>query len=219
MEHTVSTDAELSLWKERYRALFERNLAAIVITTPAGRMMDCNEAFTQMAGYDSRAEVLARSAWDFYFDPGDRDAVISQSEVLENHTGQELRLRQRNGTPRWVKVTRVVISRDHDRPELLQGTLIDITEQKNAVGHLWEIARGLPGGGPPKESAGASLPRKTGTVIEEIQGLRRSMNESLRPDKLRRLSRTEVRDVVLRVERLKVLLEDLEILRLGGSGR
>ena len=127
MEHTVNTDAELSLWKERYRALFERNLAAIVITTPAGRMMDCNEAFTQMAGFDSRAEVLARSAWDFYFDPGDRDAVISQSEVLENHTGQELRLRQRNGTPRWVKVTRVVISRDHDRPELLQGTLIAVS--------------------------------------------------------------------------------------------
>jgi len=49
--------------------------------------------------------------------------------------------------------------------------------------------------------------------------LRRSMNESLRPDKLRLLSRTEVRDVVLKVEQLKVLLEDLEILRLGGSGR
>jgi PAS domain S-box-containing protein len=202
--------------------VFKRNVAAIVITTPAGRMVDCNEAFTQMVGFDSRAEVLARTAWDFYFNSRDRDAVISPSMVLENPIGEEICLRRRNGTPRWVKVTRVVLSRMHDRPELLQGTLIDITEQRRAEGHLWEIARiGQPDGGPQKEVPRTSLPNKTGTpaVIEEILGLRRSMNEALRPDKVSLLSRTEVRDIVLRVEWLKVLLEDLEILRLGEPGR
>jgi PAS domain S-box-containing protein len=215
MQPTVNTEAELHLWKERYRTLFEGNVAAVVITTPAGRMVDCNEAFTQMVGVESRAEVLARTAWDFYFNPKDRDAVISELQVLENRVGQEICLRCKNGAPRWVKVTRVVISRRNDRPELLQGTLIDITEQKKAHGQLWEIARvGLPGGG---SRIVAPQIQPPSMAIEEVQGLLCSMNAALQPDKLRQLSRTEVRDVVLEVERLKVLLEELEISRLRGE--
>jgi PAS domain S-box-containing protein len=219
MELTANADEELRLWKERYRALFEKNVAAVIITTPAGRMVDCNEAFTQMVGFGSRAEVLARTAWDFYFDPRDRDAVISESCVLENCVGDELRLRRRDGMPRWVKVTRAVISRLHDRPELLQGTLVDITEEKKAAGHLGEIMRvGLPDGGPSKDAPRISLLKEIG-LAAEIQGLLHSMNEALQPDRLGLLSKTEVRDVVLGVERLKVLLEELEILRLSGDLR
>jgi PAS domain S-box-containing protein len=216
MESTVNAEEELRHWKERYRALFEKNVAAVVITTPAGHMVDCNEVFTRMVGYDSREEVLALTAWDFYFNPRDRDAVISQSEVLENRLGEEFRLRCRNGMPRWVKAIRTVITRVNDRPELLQGTLIDITEQKKLEESRSEGANVRPpDNGERIDVPRAALPEesRTALVLDEVQGLLRNMNEALRPDKLRLLSKADVRDVALEVERLKFLLEELEIFR------
>ena len=116
MGHTVSTEEPLRV-EERYRILFERNVAAIVISTPQGRIVDCNDAFTRICGFDSRAEVLAHTAWDFYINRLDRDAVISESRVVENCVGEELRLRGKHGEQVWVRATRAVLSRLNDRPE------------------------------------------------------------------------------------------------------
>src|SRR5262249_3970289 len=44
--------------EERYRLLFERNLAGVVVSTPEGRVLDCNDALVRMLGCDSREEIL-----------------------------------------------------------------------------------------------------------------------------------------------------------------
>ena len=43
--------------EERYRTLFERNLAGVFRTTVDGRMLDCNQAMANILGFDSPGKV------------------------------------------------------------------------------------------------------------------------------------------------------------------
>ncbi len=43
--------------ERRYRLLFEKNLAGILRSTLDGRVLECNEAFARMLGYDSSSEL------------------------------------------------------------------------------------------------------------------------------------------------------------------
>jgi hypothetical protein len=51
-------------------------------------------------------------------------------------------------------------------------------------------------------------------VIVGIDDLRRSINERLQPYKLRRITREEIRELLLLIEHLKVCIADLHILQL-----
>jgi PAS domain S-box-containing protein len=125
---------EARLWRERYRVLFDRNVAGIILTTPEGRIVDCNEVCARIFGFDSRKDVLAHSAWDFYFDRAEREKLIERlrSSSKETYSPEEVRLRGKNGIPVWVLATRSVASFADGRPELLQGTVIDVTAQKTS---------------------------------------------------------------------------------------
>ena len=54
-------EGELRDSEQRYRLLFERNLAGVYRSTAGGRMLECNRAFAKMMGYASPAEVLAQA--------------------------------------------------------------------------------------------------------------------------------------------------------------
>src|SRR5207244_2956216 len=48
--------------EERYRLLFERNLAGVLRSTLGGQMLDCNEAMARIFGHHTRAEFLSQPA-------------------------------------------------------------------------------------------------------------------------------------------------------------
>jgi PAS domain S-box-containing protein len=207
-------------FEERFHALFVGNVAGAVLTTPEGMILDCNEAFVRMYGFDSRTEVLAGTAWDFYFDKADREAFITPLRVVENYSGEEGIFRQKSGTPIYVLSTRVVASRKDNRPELVLSTSIDITEQKRLEQRVRELSKSilyLPDGTVRGEShtfTSVSAEPKLARVFEELGALLRRVNESLRPDKFGILGRSDAQDFILVVERMKVLVQQLEILRL-----
>ena len=133
-----SSEQDARLWRERYRLLFERNVAGIILTTPEGRIVDCNDACARIFGFDSREQMLAQSAWDFYFEKSEREVLLNSLHENRNCHAEEIRLRDRDGRAVWVLATRTVASVAYGKPELLQGTLIDITAQKSAE----EVFRG-----------------------------------------------------------------------------
>src|SRR5262249_49450834 len=47
-------ERELHASEQRYRLLFQRSLAGVYQSTIDGRLLDCNDAFARMLGYDSR---------------------------------------------------------------------------------------------------------------------------------------------------------------------
>jgi diguanylate cyclase (GGDEF)-like protein/PAS domain S-box-containing protein len=111
----------------RYRLLFERNLAGVFRTGADGRILDCNEACARIFGYESRDEFLAADASDFYFDESERDRVVQMLRDQKQIPNLELRLRRRDGSTLWALENVALLDSD-----ILEGTIIDITDRKHA---------------------------------------------------------------------------------------
>src|SRR5688500_10984385 len=121
---------ELTVSEERYRLLFQRNLAGVYVATEDGRIVDCNEACAKLFGYPSREEFLAAGSID-YLHPNHRDSIVRRLREHGAVANEEVELRARSGDAVWAleNVRRVV--RDNE-PPLLEGILLDITDRKRA---------------------------------------------------------------------------------------
>jgi PAS domain S-box-containing protein len=114
--------------EERYRQLWQRNLAGIVRATLKGRILDCNDSFAHLFGFGSRAEMLNHSTKDLYFDRGVREEFVTRLRENQFLTNYELCMRRADGAPVWVLENVGLISEGGE--EILEGTLIDITDRK-----------------------------------------------------------------------------------------
>jgi len=123
--------------EQRHRLLFERNLAGVYRNTIDGKMIECNDAMARMLGYESKDEFLSMSATDFYFEPGERDRFVAA--ILERGaiSNIEVCLRRRDGRPVWFLESVHVLPGDGG-PDILEGTVIDITDRKLAETALRE---------------------------------------------------------------------------------
>ncbi|OAI55144.1 hypothetical protein AYO44_00060 [Planctomycetaceae bacterium SCGC AG-212-F19] len=120
-EHAVR-DSE-----ERYRLLVERNLAGVYRATPAGALVDCNDAFARILGFDSRVDVLSRSLAELYFQPTDWESFRERIARQRSLTNYESCLRRQDGSA--VHTLGNVSLSEGPPGAYLQGTLIDITER------------------------------------------------------------------------------------------
>jgi PAS domain S-box-containing protein len=125
--------------EQRYRLLFDRNLAGLFHSTLDGRILDCNESFARMFGYASRDEVLALpgGAQEFFSGSSERESFTSELQKKKVLTNLEMRFRRKDGSPVWVLENASLLDGDGNAPPLIEGTVVDITERK----HLEEQSR------------------------------------------------------------------------------
>jgi len=116
--------------QERYRVLFERNLAGVYRSTADGRLLECNEAFARMMGYASPEEAMARPAAAFHESPEAREAFLSRLRAAGSLANFESRARRKDDRPVWVLENVSLVRENGDGAEILEGTVIDITERK-----------------------------------------------------------------------------------------
>jgi PAS domain-containing protein len=96
----LSFQEEAQPWRERYRVLFGENVAGTTLTTPEGRIVDCNEARARILGFDSKETMLAHSAaWDFYFNRAEREILIDRLRTQGNGSAEEVCLQARDSAP------------------------------------------------------------------------------------------------------------------------
>ncbi|HXI13743.1 MAG TPA: GAF domain-containing protein [Thermoanaerobaculia bacterium] len=84
--------------EERYRLLFERNVAGVFRSTRDGRLLDCNAALVNYLGYSSRDELLARETWDLYPQRSDRETFIRTLEAGQSVTNARMQFRKKDGS-------------------------------------------------------------------------------------------------------------------------
>src|SRR5215469_439839 len=135
------TEAARLSSEQRYRLLFERNVAGVATASLDGRLLDCNHCWANILGYESRDELLGRHASEFYFNPAERKPLVDALFEKQVLFSRELQLRRKNGTPVWVLFNAAVHS-DHERP-IVQCTMIDISERKGAEEALSGMTRKL----------------------------------------------------------------------------
>ncbi|MGH9943980.1 MAG: PAS domain S-box protein [Pyrinomonadaceae bacterium] len=117
--------------EERYRGLFDDDLTGNFISTPDGRLLACNKAFTRTFGFASVEEALACSLMSIYPNAeGRRELVerVRRERKIEN-LESELR-RVDDGKP--VYAIENVVGTFDERGELseLRGYVFDDTRRK-----------------------------------------------------------------------------------------
>ena len=117
--------------EERYRSLFENNMAGVFRTGINGEIYDINPAYAKIHGYDSVEELKNVRSTSFFKSDETRQEFLSllkKEGSLRNHVLLNV---DRYGNDLWLLINisyRLMTSGE----EFLEGTLIDITEQKQA---------------------------------------------------------------------------------------
>jgi len=131
--HVVRDTTQQHAAEEKYKMLFAQVQEGVFISTPDGRLEECNDAFVKMLGYDSRAEVMALDlARDVYASASERSEfrrVIDQQTYLRNY---EVTLRRKDGSIITALENSFATRDKEGRVERYQGFLLDITEKKRA---------------------------------------------------------------------------------------
>lgn len=126
------TETALRASERHYRLLFEHNLAGVYLSTLDGRILDCNESFAKMLGFNSREDVLSRPAADFYFDIAHRKSFIERLQQEKLITASEVCIRGKDDRPVWMIENVNLLEGEDGARTLIQGTAIDITGRKRA---------------------------------------------------------------------------------------
>ncbi len=136
MAHDVTeqkrAEAALRSSEQRYRLLFEKNLAGVAIAGIEGEVLDCNDGWAHILGYESATEVRGRQVTEFYFSLAERGPLLEKLKRDGAFLSQEIRLRRKDGSPVWVLFNSAHLKGVNAGPELIQATAIDITERKRA---------------------------------------------------------------------------------------
>ena len=131
-----TVEESLRISEERFRHLFERNLAGVLHSTIDGQLLEWNHAFEQILGYTTE-EMRQLSAADLYNDPRDRVAYLAQLKKDSYVNNYELCFRTHAGARVWVLANANLVDATADKQGEIIGSVMDITERK----HLEEQLR------------------------------------------------------------------------------
>ncbi len=141
---TDQTRAEQALRasEERYRNLFERNLAGVFRSTVAGQILECNPAFARIYGYESVVEATQTPAIAFYPTPDDRDAMLQRLRAAGGRlVNVRRRGRRRDGTTLEILENVALVEDDAGELTRLEGTLFDVTDLRKLEEQLFHAQK------------------------------------------------------------------------------
>jgi PAS domain S-box-containing protein len=125
---TERKQAEKSLRgsEERYRMLFDHNLAA-VFHSSAGKLLDCNEVMCKMLGY-RREELFELDLQELYCNPAARDAGQRLLYATGKLANQQVDLRRKDGSIVTLLANLNLIHGEPGQAPVVVGVMLDITQ-------------------------------------------------------------------------------------------
>jgi PAS domain S-box-containing protein len=115
---------------EKYKQFFKTSRDFTFVTSREGKIIDMNDAALELFGYDSLEELRQLQVPDLYVNPQEREELYNK--VLECGYTKEhsADLRRKDGSIRHTLITAVGQYDDDDCLTGLQGTIRDVTEQR-----------------------------------------------------------------------------------------
>lgn len=121
---------QLKKSEQHYRSFFEMDISGDYLSTPDGKLLDCNPTFVQILGYDSKEELLNIHTDRLYRQTSDRSSFLDNLRKHKNLINSELDLVRKDGT--LIHCIENVVGTFSETGELIhfQGYLLDITSRK-----------------------------------------------------------------------------------------
>jgi PAS domain S-box-containing protein len=122
--------------EKRYRLLFERTLTGVFRAQADGTVLEGNEAFVHMLGYDSIDELLSLKLPTMCAAAAFVDhwcAELAEAGHLVNH---EIRVLRKDGDTAYLLANLVLLRDPAGNPEFIEGTVLDITHRRQLEAQL-----------------------------------------------------------------------------------
>lgn len=129
---SVAASAELHRSEERARMDFGQELVGIFVSTPDGRIVDCNAALARILGFGAIEDVLSADASSMYPDPAVRGAFIEDVRRQGRLNLAEEELRRADGASIHVLESVLGVFDGDGALRELRGYMVDVTELKRA---------------------------------------------------------------------------------------
>lgn len=157
--------------EERYRQLFSRSLAGVYQTTLDGDWIDCNDALARILGYASREECLRHRIVEHYRNPSDRAFVLTRLKAEKRLTNFEGFLKRADGSPVFVLANLTLLDGKDGGPQLIEGTVLDITARKRAEEALYHAIDAAQAANRAKSEFLANMSHEIRTPMNGIVGM------------------------------------------------
>lgn len=129
-----------------YRGLFQNAVAGIFQTTPEGRFISANPMLAKIYGYDSPDELMAALtsiSGQLYVNPHDRDRFVNLMQEAGNVQNFEAQVCRKDGSIIWISEAARSVFDAQDRLIRYEGTVIDITQRKQAEAEIAQLTQRL----------------------------------------------------------------------------
>jgi PAS domain S-box-containing protein len=129
--HVIRDTTDRRSAEERYRLLFEQVQQGVFVATPEGKLLDCNDAFVQMLGYDTREELMALNInSEVYVSAEQREAFRKEIDAHNFVRNFEVTLKRKDGAQLTAAESSFATRDGARKVERYQGFLLDMTEKK-----------------------------------------------------------------------------------------
>ncbi|HEY3926990.1 MAG TPA: ATP-binding protein [Candidatus Koribacter sp.] len=135
--HIVKDTTERRAAEERYRLLFEEVGEGVYITTGDGRILEVNDAFVRMLGYDDRRQLVNLDIGEaVYRYAEDREKIRTEIRAKNFVRNFETTLRRRDGTLLTALESSFGTRDASGRIVRYQGFMLDVSEQKRVENEI-----------------------------------------------------------------------------------
>ncbi|MBI2427584.1 MAG: PAS domain S-box protein [Ignavibacteriales bacterium] len=127
--------------EERYRRLFDENLAGTFVSTPNGMLVDCNKAYMQIFRIESLEEAKRTNVTTFYLDRTKRQQMLHTLRVEKKIQYFEFDALRKDGTP--AHIVENVIGKFDAGGDLveIQGFIFDDTKRRELERELMQAQK------------------------------------------------------------------------------
>jgi len=131
-EARARAERERSREMESHRAMVQQSLAGFFRSTISGKLLDCNDAFASIFGFESAAEIKAIPITKLYRSLSDRETLIEQLRSRRQLMNVVTPMLHRDGSTLWLLKNAALIDPGDGSECRIEGTVIDITGRKQA---------------------------------------------------------------------------------------
>jgi PAS domain S-box-containing protein len=198
-------EKELRASEERYRLLFDRNLAGVLRSTLDGRIVNCNDSLARMLGYDSALELSQHNTKEIWFRVEDRVTMLAAVREFRSLSNHEARLRRKDGRAIWVIANINLVEEKANGGLVMEVTLVDITERKQAEEEARKAKDAAEAASRAKSDFLANMSHEIRTPLNGIMG----MTELVLDTELSSVQRDDLNTIKTSAESLQRVIDDI----------